>query len=88
MAGVTGHRASSSRSLHPVPEILTLPELALYVRVSKSSLYQYARAGKIPGRKIGRHWRFHKSAIDNWVKNDKPATLRGEKRPRRTGKRR
>ncbi len=62
------------------PEILTLPELAEYVRVSKSSLYHYSRDGKIPGRKIGRHWRYHKSAIDAWVKNDKPATLRGEKR--------
>lgn len=70
------------------PEILTLPELAIYVRVSKSSLYHYSRAGKIPGRKVGRHWRYHKDAIDNWIKNDKPKTLRGEKRNRHAGKRR
>ncbi len=70
------------------PEILTLPELAEYIRVSKSSLYHYSRDGKIPGRKIGRHWRYHKSAIDAWVKNEKPKSFRGEKRNRRAGKRR
>lgn len=65
------------------PEILTLPELADYIRVSKSSLYHYSRDGKIPARKIGRHWRYHKSAIDAWVKNEKPSTFRGAKRKRR-----
>lgn len=58
---------------------MTLTELAPSVRDSNFSLYQSSRAGKIPGRKIGRHRWFHKSAIDNWVKNEKPGTLRGEK---------
>ena len=49
--------------------ILTIDELASYMKLSKSSLYHFARAGKVPGVKVGRHWRFHKEAIDAWVKN-------------------
>ena len=47
--------------------ILTIDELAAYLKLSKSSLYHFARGGKVPGVKIGRHWRFHKEAIDAWV---------------------
>ncbi len=48
--------------------ILTIDELAEYLKISKSSLYKLAQAGKVPGQKVGRHWRFHKDAIDQWLK--------------------
>ena len=66
------HTRKSQKLPTPIrfPEILPIDELALYVRLSRSSLYHYSRTGKIPGRKIGRHWRYHKSAIDLWIKND------------------
>lgn len=51
--------------------ILTIDELADYLRISKSSLYKLAQAGKLPGQKIGRHWRFHKEAVDQWLKDTK-----------------
>jgi excisionase family DNA binding protein len=44
--------------------VLTIDQLAEYLKLSKSSLYHLARRGEIPGQKIGRHWRFHKAAID------------------------
>jgi excisionase family DNA binding protein len=52
--------------------VLTIDELADYLKLSKSSLYKLAQAGKVPGQKIGRHWRFHKEAIDLWLKERKP----------------
>ena len=51
----------------PPPEVMTIDELAVYLQVSKSSLYKLAQDGKVPGQKVGRHWRFHKAAIDKWL---------------------
>jgi excisionase family DNA binding protein len=48
--------------------ILTIDELAEYLKISKSSLYKLAQGGKVPGQKVGRHWRFHRDAIDQWLK--------------------
>jgi excisionase family DNA binding protein len=49
------------------PEIMTIGEVAQYLRISSSSLYKYAQAGKLPCQKIGRHWRFRREAIDRWL---------------------
>ena len=49
-------------------EIMTMDELAEYLKISKSTLYKLAVEDKIPGTKIGKRWRFHKDAIDAWVK--------------------
>jgi excisionase family DNA binding protein len=50
-------------------EIMTMDELAEYLKISKSTLYKLAVDNKIPGTKIGKRWRFHKDAIDRWVQN-------------------
>lgn len=54
-------------------EILTIDELAGYLKISKSTLYKLVREGKIPSQKIGRHWRFRKKAIDRWLEADNAA---------------
>jgi excisionase family DNA binding protein len=51
----------------PPPEVMTIDELAVYLQVSKSSLYKLAQDGKVPGQKVGRHWRFHREALDRWL---------------------
>ncbi|QKK08600.1 MAG: helix-turn-helix domain-containing protein [Planctomycetota bacterium] len=51
----------------PVPEVMTIDDLAGYLQVSKSSLYKLAQEGRVPGQKVGRHWRFRKDAIDRWL---------------------
>jgi excisionase family DNA binding protein len=48
-------------------EILTMDELAAYLKISKSTLYKLAVEDKLPGQKIGKRWRFHKDAVDRWV---------------------
>lgn len=47
--------------------IFTIDELAAYLKISKSTLYKLAQEGKLPGQKIGRHWRFRKETIDEWL---------------------
>lgn len=52
---------------------MTIDDLARYLQLSKSSLYKLAQEGKVPGQKVGRHWRFHKPAIDAWLVKRGPA---------------
>ena len=47
--------------------VLTIDELAGYLKLSKSTLCHLARRGDVPGQKIGRHWCFRKAAIDRWL---------------------
>jgi len=48
-------------------ELMTLEELALYLRFTKKTIYGLLKQGNIPGIKIGRKWRFEKDVIDNWL---------------------
>lgn len=56
------------------PEIMTIGETAQYLRISQSSLYKLAQEGRIPCQKVGRHWRFRKASIDNWLDERKSKT--------------
>ena len=49
------------------PEVMTIQETSEYLRVPVSSLYKLAQGGKIPCQKVGRHWRFKRRAIENWL---------------------
>jgi len=49
--------------------VLTIEELAVYLKIPKSTLYKVVREGKIPSQKVGRHWRFHRQAVDEWLKS-------------------
>ena len=47
--------------------VLTLAELSVYLKIPKSTVYRLAQGGRIPGQKVGRHWRFRKERIDAWL---------------------
>ena len=51
----------------PTSQVMTLDELAAYLKISKSTIYKLAQNGRLPGQKIGKQWRFAKQAIDNWL---------------------
>lgn len=48
-------------------EILTVMEVARFLRVPKSTVYKLARAGELPASKIGKHWRFLRRDIHEWM---------------------
>jgi len=50
--------------------ILTIDEVAKYLRVSERTVYVWAQKGEIPAGKIGTVWRFKKSELEKWV-NDR-----------------
>lgn len=58
-------------------QVLTVDELAVYLKVSRSTLYKLLAEGKVPGQRVGRHWRFSRDAIDSWLKE--PGTKTSKK---------
>ena len=48
-------------------EILTVLEVARFLRVPKSTVYKLARLGQLPASKIGKHWRFLRRDIHEWM---------------------
>ena len=48
-------------------ELMTVAEVAAYLRVTKKTIYRLLRQGKIPATKVGHQWRFEKTAIDEWL---------------------
>lgn len=61
-------------------KILTIEEVAAYLRVSERTVYDWASKGELPGGKIGTSWRFRRGDIENWVTkrlgDTKPATAK------------
>jgi excisionase family DNA binding protein len=49
------------------PTVMTVEEVAIYLRIPRSSVYKLAQEGRIPCKKAGRRWRFHRKAIDDWL---------------------
>ena len=48
-------------------EILTIADVASYLRVTEKTLYGLAQRGDLPGFKVGGQWRFRRAAIDSWI---------------------
>ena len=51
-------------------EIMTIEEVAAYIRVSERTVYDWAQKGELPGGKLGTTWRFKRADIEKWV-NDR-----------------
>ena len=51
----------------PLPDVMTIEQLCSYLQLSRSTLYKLAQEGKVPGQKVGKHWRFSKDAVDRWL---------------------
>lgn len=50
-------------------DVLTLDEVARYLRLPKKTIERQASQGRIPGRRIEESWRFLKKAIDHWLES-------------------
>ena len=52
----------------PEGDILTLDEVAAYLKAGKRTIYRLAASGEIPAFKLGGTWRFLRADIDRWIK--------------------
>jgi PTS system nitrogen regulatory IIA component len=47
-------------------DIMTIEEVAKYLKLKPQTIYSWSQNGKIPAAKLGKEWRFKKSIIDKW----------------------
>lgn len=52
-------------------EILTLKEVASYLKLAEKTAYRLAAEGKLPGFKVGGSWRFKYFDIESWIETKK-----------------
>lgn len=48
-------------------EIMTISQVAEYLQLSEMTTYKLVQEGKLPGFKIGRHWRVKRSDLDDFI---------------------
>ncbi len=58
-----------------VDEVLTVQDVARFLRVPKSTVYKLARVGELPASKIGKHWRFVKRDVQDWLHTRSTAVM-------------
>jgi len=59
----------AERATRRDPDVLTLTQAALLVGVSDERLKAEVKAGRLAGRRIGRTWRFSRSALMSWLED-------------------
>lgn len=48
-------------------EILTIEEVAAYLKAGRRTVYRLAANGQIPAFKLGGTWRFRRAELDRWI---------------------
>src|SRR5262245_58516287 len=49
-------------------DILTIRDVAVYLKLPVSTAYRLAERRRLPGCKVGRQWRFHRAALEDWFR--------------------
>ena len=57
--------------------ILTLPEVAVLLKVAEKTVYTMAQRGQLPAFKVRGQWRFKRSDLERWIEDQK-AAVKGE----------
>ena len=56
-----------ARAPAPIEEILTIREVADYLKVTQRTLYRLVQEGKLPAFKVGNSWRFRREDLNQWI---------------------
>ena len=56
--------------------IMTVHDVAEYLRLSEAKVYRMANEGCIPALRIGKTWRFKRELIDEWIRRETELSLR------------
>lgn len=51
-------------------DIMTIKEVAAYLKLTEKTAYRLAAEGTIPGFKVGGSWRFRRGEIDKWIESE------------------
>lgn len=53
-------------------DLLTVSEVCIYLRKSRSTVYRLTRAGLLPALKVGGTWRYSRRSLDEWLHAPRP----------------
>lgn len=67
LGSVHGGRSQKEGTVTDGHNVFTVQELAAYLRMKPLTIYKHASSGRIPGFKVGSHWRFKRQTIDIWI---------------------
>jgi excisionase family DNA binding protein len=62
---------SGDDEVRHMDKLMTLEEVADYLRLSNDTVYRMANTGTIPASKVGNQWRFRKEDVDAWLEANK-----------------
>jgi excisionase family DNA binding protein len=49
--------------------IMTVRDVANYLRLSEAKVYRLAKEGGVPSFRLGKSWRFRRDLLDEWTRN-------------------
>lgn len=52
-------------------QIMTVKDVASYLKLNERTVYRMAMSVKIPAFKVGTSWRFKREDIENWIEEQK-----------------
>ena len=59
--------ADDTELLNEMPDMLTIADVAKYLRLHELTVRRLAREGELPAFKIGRQWRIKRTLLETWV---------------------
>lgn len=62
-------------------EFLTVEEVATYLRLPLSTVYKLVQDKKLPGFKVGKHWRFRRETIEKWINDQEAINIKSTTEP-------
>ena len=74
---------TANGEMRRMDRLMTLEEVAEYLRLSKDTIYRMAHAGTIPASKVGNQWRFRKEDVDRWIERHKNVRRKSSRRESR-----
>ena len=64
----------------PLPKLLTIDEIASYLRINRFTVYRMANRGDLPGIRVANLWWFKEKDIEKWLEKNKLKFNRKKKR--------
>ena len=56
-------------------EIMTVKDVAVYLKMKPVTIYKLAKQGRIPAFRVASFWRFKKDLIDKWLSDESRKNL-------------
>lgn len=77
---------NGSTSVSPMTsDIMTIKEVAEYLKITQKTAYRLAAEGKLPGFKVGGSWRFRRADLSDWIGQQAERAAPNDRKPETGG---